>query len=264
MIATIHSAPVHVAPAGARSLFVPMDTGHEDAAGLQRDELQQFRYTDVHFSGGLPPPPLGTAQTFNLDAALDAADNTIAADIAAFMLLYAKLVQEARHTARASRAVELQAQVTAIQAAAEEMRTAATQRFSAAVMAGTMQMVGGALTVASACHSLKQLGNATPNDLAAGSAFLAKLTASQQLWSGGGQMVEGMGKLCSASMEQAAALADARAKDADAVAAKAQAERDADQELAQAMADTLRDIREKLGAIQQSATEMNRGIARNI
>jgi hypothetical protein len=233
---------------------------------------------------GVPSPGNGDEEVSGaMDPALAASAGSLATDIYAFMALYAKLAQQMRTTAREQRQSELESQVGSLKSAANEMMSAAQDRFSAALTTGITQMVGGAITMASSAYALGKIASHTKvadaqltkadaeagvkqahDDLLPGSVFLQKLQAQQGLCSGAGQLAEGGGKIGSASMERDAQQAESQAKIDDAHATEAQARRETAQEVMQAMADTLRDIREKLAAILQSDVEASRGIARNI
>jgi X-X-X-Leu-X-X-Gly heptad repeat protein len=206
-------------------------------------------------------------------ALADAQDN-LSTDLYAFLALYAKLAQTARTAARDIRELQLQAQKSALESAADEMTLAAQERYTAAVSAAIGQIVSGAVSIGSGLFSLRTLARPETSflatrlglapDLSSGSAFNSGLRGMQDMASGSGQIADGLAKLASASSEREAGLADARAKGDEAAATEAQARRDAAQDLIQAMTDTLRDIREKLAAIVQSNLETTRGIARNI
>lgn len=214
----------------------------------------------------------GTPEDFERSLA-DAQDN-LATDLYAFLALYAKLAQAARTAARDMRELQLQAQKSALESAADEMTLAAQERYSAALGAAIGQILSGAVAVGSGLFALRTLAKPETSflftklglepDLAQGSSFMTGLRGMQDLANGAGQIADGLAKLQSASSEREAGLADARAKRDEASATESQARRDTAQELIQAMTDTLRDIREKLAAIVQSNLETTRGIARNI
>jgi hypothetical protein len=220
----------------------------------------------------------------DMDAALQAAQDDLATDMYAFMAMYMKIAQQMRTSAREQRAAELQSQMTSLENAAEHMLQAAQERFNAALTSGIFQIASGAISIGSALGTLRAMSkagkapDAVPGDdgintastkkvgpdLSPGSEFMVRLKAKQDFASGGAQVLSGIGGIASGSLEQQAAQEDAAAKQDEAAATAAQARRDAAQEVMQTMAETIKDIREKLAAIVQSQIETNRGIARNI
>ena len=249
------------------------------------------------------PTPLDDDRSVpvDMDAALQAAQDDLATDLYAFMAMYTKIAQQMRSNAREQRAAELQSQMTSLENAAEHMLQAAQERFNAALTSGLFQIASGAISIGSALGTLGAMSKAskapdavpgkTPDavpgdggldvlpsdgavnaastkkvgpDLSPGSEFMVRLKAKQDFASGGAQVVSGIGGIASGALEQQAAQEDAAAKQDEAAATAAQARRDAAQEVMQTMAETIKDIREKLAAIVQSQIETNRGIARNI
>lgn len=202
--------------------------------------------------------------TSGMEAALDDADANVSTDIYAFMALFNKLAQEMRNAAKEQRQGELQAQVSSINSAADKMVEAAEKRFAAAVVQSTIQIVGGAISIGSGFASIKSMASASKADMKTGSAFLNKQTAQQGILNGSSQVISGLGGIVSGGIEMSASFDDAAAKRLDAEGTAAQARREASQEVAQNMADLIKDIREQLRAINQSNIETSRGIARNI
>ncbi len=237
----------------------------DEAAELQRalsalDDLQPQSATR-----GVPVPrDQAKAVPDDIDVALDQAETSVSTDIYAFMALFTQLAQQMRQAAKEQRQTELQSQVTAINNAANLMIDAAEKRFAAAMVQGGMQIASGAVTVGSGIGSAIAVAKAKPDQLLTGSKFLTQLNASQNITSGSSQILTGMATMISASMELDAAKIDAEAKEQEALGTGAQARRDSAQEVAQNMADLIKDIREQLRAIAQSDIETNRGIARNI
>ena len=219
----------------------------------------------------------------DMDAALDAAQDDLATDLYAFMAMYMKIAQQMRSTAREQRAAELQSQVVSLESAADHMVQAAQERFNAALTSGIFQIASGAISIGSAIGTLRAMAKPDPGaniapgedgidgfsiskvsrDTTPGSEFMVGLKAKQDLASGSAQLLSGIDDISSGALEQQAAQEDADAKRDEADASAAQARRDAAQEVMQTMADTIKDIRDKLAAIVQSQIETNRGIARN-
>lgn len=198
-------------------------------------------------------------------ASLDGAEANVSADIYAFMALFTQMAQQMRKAAKEQRQTELQNQVSSINSAADKMVEAAEKRFAAAVVQGSMQIASGAISVGSGVTSLGATATANPKtDFTSGSQFLTELNAKQSMAQGSAQMVTGLGSIISGGIEYGASLDDADAKRLEADGTAAQARRENAQEVAQNMADMIKDIREQLRAIVQSNIETNRGMARNI
>lgn len=188
-------------------------------------KLQSLQNTGSRVADLLPPPQ-SPAPAAHLAAALDKLDRrTVSGDIEDVMELFQQVAREQRDAARADRVQAIEAQIQAMSNAVDAMREAATQRFVEAVIGGIMQL-------ASAQMSLGTSGM--------GSAIM-----------GGARGDKGVGL------------------PADRVAFEAQSKTLADgtqqaNELVQQMMDVIQDVRDKLGAIQQSQLETHRGIVRNV
>lgn len=198
-----------------------------------------------------------------MQASLDGAEANVSTDVFAFMALFTQMAQQMRKVAKEQRQTELQNQVSSINSAADKMVDAAEKRFAAAVVQGAMQITSGAISVGSGAATLVATANPKA-DFTTGSKFLTDLNAKQSIASGSGQMVTGLGSIISGGIEYSASLDDADAKRLEADGTAAQARRENAQEVAQNMADLIKDIREQLRAIVQSNIETNRGMARNI
>lgn len=214
----------------------------------------------------LPEPKSGKPGGEKTDLALNEASTQLHADIFQFMALFMKFAQEMRQTARLDREMTLQAQVDSLQAAAEEMRTAATQRFNAALAQGICQIGAGAIQIGGAAASLKQTNGAIKEGISTdvGKGLMAKGDAYNMIGRGVGEVVNGMGTIARGAEEQKAGETDARRSEEEAAARIHEAARDKAKETMDMMMDIIRDIRDKLAAIEQSNVEANRGIARNI
>ncbi|EHK65678.1 type III secretion system translocon subunit SctB [Achromobacter arsenitoxydans] len=178
-------------------------------------------------------------------------------DIYAFMALFQKMAQEMRTSARETRQSEMNAQIDALKGAAQEMRNAAQDRMVGAMVAGAFQIAGGLAQVGS--------GIAQGATLNAGGKF-AESHAKKQSDIGGGVsgIAGGIGSMANAGMERKAAEHDAKKTELEAQAKVHESGTQQASEMAQQMMDVIRDVRDKLGAIEQSRMETNRGIARNI
>lgn len=174
----------------------------------------------------------------------------VAGDIYAVMALFQKMAQEQRNSAREVRTSEMTAQVQSLFSAADEIRNAAQDRFVGAVVAGAMQIAGG----------VAQAG-------LAGSSFgkdAVKAGALTGTGQGVSQAFGGIGSIVNASQELKAAGHDAKKAELEATAKVHESASQQAGDLMQQMMDVIRDVRDKLGAIEQSRVETTRGIARNI
>ncbi|HSW06939.1 type III secretion system translocon subunit SctB [Aquabacterium sp.] len=252
----------------------PLIEGLRPAApGLSPEQIAELQLAlsaidggpDLQATRGVASPREGErVDPVALHAALDSAESDVSTDIYAFMALFTKMAQEMRKTAKEQRQTELQAQVSAINSAADKMVDAAEKRFAAAVVQGTVQAVGGAISIGSGVGTFRAAKSASGADLETGSKFLTQLGAKQGIASGSGQVLSGLGSIVSGGIEMSASLDDAEAKRLEADGTAAQARRESSQEIAQNMSDLIKDIREQLRAMSQSNIETNRGMARNI
>lgn len=217
----------------------------------------------------------------------------VTADIYTFMALFQKLAQQMRNTAREQRGAELQEQVSALQNAAEKMKDAAQQRFAAAMIQGAFQIAGGAMQIGSAMYAGSQMmgtrgqkqleadfskaqnsaygGQQKQMHLDALQGSLDKITAanaSATKWNAIGQasggIAGGMGSMIAAGFSREADFKEAEKAKLEVQAKQHEAASQNANDMMQQMMDIIRDVRDKLASIQQSAVETNRGIARNI
>lgn len=221
------------------------------------------------------------------------APNEMSTDIYAVMALFQRLSQEMRNANREVRTNEMQAQVSALQNAADEMRNAANLRFAGAIVQGAFQIAGGAMQIAQSSQALgnqmksasleRQAGvdmnaskletnAAAKQGLRNSAAMLTEqskhagaLGTHQQTMAGANaQIMSGVGGMIAAGFNLGADHADARRAELDADAKIHETGVQQANEMMQQMMDVIRDIRDKLGSIEQSRLETSRGIARNI
>jgi hypothetical protein len=190
----------------------------------------------------------------------------VAIDIYSVMALFQKCAQEMRNQAREVRNSEMQAQVTGLKNAAQEIRNAAEDRLQAAIIQGAFQITGGAMSVglglAGGIVGAKGInaGSMTTEGMQLGNTA-GMLSSSAQ---GAGGIFTGIGTIASAGKEQEAAEHDAKKAEFEADARVHEQGVQQANDLMQQMMDVIRDVREKLGAIDQARNETNRGIARNV
>jgi len=168
----------------------------------------------------------------------------------------------------------MDAQTQALMSAADKIKEAAEERFKGALAQGISQIVGGAIQAGVGLGGMGAMGasarmTTTSSPLTAQQTVTqAKLDGFAANSSGIGQglsgMAGGVGGIVQAAYDRKAGEADAaRARlEADAKVAESGAQHAND--LMQQMMDVIRDVRDKLGAIEQSRSETTRGIARNL
>ena len=208
---------------------------------------------------GIPAPQPNFMEVYRAIKALDLLSSQDALfDMHAVMALLTKLAQEQRTSAREVRHSEAEAQMSTLLNAAQQIREAAKERFNAAIASGVFQILGGITQIACAGVAAKALTNSG----------LDAATEKAQTWntagSGGSGIFGGIGSIVSANYERNAAGHDAKKAELEAKAKAHDAAVDQAREQMQQMQDILRDIRDKLNAIEQSRAETTRGIARNI
>lgn len=204
-----------------------------------------------------PEGPLGAGAGSTLDQLSKLSEQDVQTDIYAFMALFQQLAQTMRTSAREVRQNELQAQVDTLKSAAQEIRNAAQDRMVGAMTSGAFQIAGGMAQVGSGIAQGVTLGK--------GGEF-AESQAKRQSDIGGGLsgIAGGIGTMVNASQERKAAEHDAKKSELEAQSKVHDSGMQQASEMAQQMMDVIRDVREKLSAIEQSRMETNRGIARNI
>lgn len=244
----------------------------------------------------LPDPPPGDKRMdqYTIDHLGSLDQDQVSTDIFSFMALFQKMAQGMRDTARTQRAASAQAQVSALQGAAEKMKDAAEERYKAGIAQGITQVIGGAMQVgfsaASAAQTIKGaslenqgqdklaetrtsgLGRTERMDMmkegnaliAQGKEAAASGGARQSYGSALSSISGGIGGCVAAHYTREADKADAERANLDAQAKVAETAQQQANDAMQQMMDIVRDVRDKLQSIQQAAVETNRGIARNI
>lgn len=250
------------------------------------------------------PPPLGKQQfSSTLTAMVGMGEKDVMGDMYAVMALFQKMAQEMRNSAREVRGSEMQSQIGALKGAAQEIRDAAEERMKGAIVAGAMQIVGGAMSVgmgvAGGAMQIKagaktiesaQLGNqaktagalnpglskADVKEISSGLKAFSKMADGEasQLTGRGAQFTAigqgssgvfgGIGTIVQATQDKKAAEHDANRALLEADAKVHESGVQHANDLMQQMMDVIRDVRDKLGSIEQSRLETTRGIARNI
>ncbi|OZI46668.1 type III secretion system translocon subunit SctB [Bordetella genomosp. 5] len=262
------------------ALLNPLDTGSAAAppAGVKQLDAAQLIAKgvvgDKLLSMGLTPPSIGAGSPPDAAKALGSLEQNVQADIYAMMTLFQKLAQEQRNSARADRAAAMDAQVQTLMSAADAIRDAAAERFKGAMVAGAFQIIGGAMQVAAGAGavgaSLKSVNMTTTSSplTAAQTKFQTGLDGFAANASGLGQgasgIAGGIGSMAQAGFDRAAGAKDAERAELEASAKVFESGVQQANDLMQQMMDVIRDVREKLSAMEQSRVETNRGIASRV
>jgi len=253
-----------------------------DAAGVDPKTLGVLHGNDP--SAGVPQPADEAGPGVSLGSfrgAITDAETSVQTDTFAFMALFAKIQQGMRDNARAERTAELQSQVGSLRAAASEMIKAGDERLAGAIVDGLAKAGTGAMSIAGGLGGLRAMSatrrsvefsgaddfstsRGSSFNFAEGSPDMARMGAVNRMGDGLGGLVEGGAHLTGGILEHGAGEHDAEAKRDEAEGVQAEARGNQAQDLMAATADTLRDLREKLAAMEQSNVETLRGMARNI
>jgi len=253
---------------------VPTGKSSQNIHFLSIDDINS-RSTDDDLSRqlekmGLPKPDIQSFNTgvngaqFNgLSGALQLLEGCAEADIYAMMALFQEISQETRNAARENRHASIDAQVGALRNAADKILDAAEERFKGALAAGICQIAAGAVTIGSAVAAGQAMSKAGSTDA---SFQAAKVTADRRTAWGQGVsgVVGGAGAITQAVFDRQAGKADAARAGLEADAKAYESNVQEANEIMQQMLSVMQDIREKLGAIEQSQAEAKRGISRNI
>ncbi len=211
---------------------------------------------------------------------------TVAIDIYSVMALFQKCAQEMRNQAREVRNSETQAQVASLKNAAQEIRNAAEDRLQQAIIQGSFQIAGGVTSIGMSvvggilsAKSIKSGGEVNENGIRVDPKTdkpidlqIVQDSKLQGNWGTGlsstaqsaGGIFSSAGSMIGAGREQAAAEHDAKKSELESDARVHEQSVQQANELMQQMMDVIRDVREKLGAIDQARTETNRSISRNV
>lgn len=231
--------------------------------GLETNQDSGSRF-DALMKALLTPPDTG--KPGGNDPLGKLTPQNVAIDIYSVMALFQQCAQGMRESAREVRGAETQSQVTSLQSAAKEIRSAAEERFKEAVISGSFQIAGGATSVgmgvAGGVYGKKGISEGAETDV--GKHLSIKGQALSGTAQGTGGMVSGSGTIVGAYRSQEAAEHDAKKAELEADASVHEKGSQQANELMQQMMDCIRDVREKLAAIGQAQTESVRGIARNV
>ncbi|WP_394065624.1 type III secretion system translocon subunit SctB [Alcaligenes sp. WGS1538] len=267
--------PPGPASAGADSERLHATTKKGAKAGVALEELSKYMgvggdnplagHRKTLIGALLPEPAKGGSLGDALDKLSDSA--VVLGDIYALMAVFQQLAQLMRDQAREMRNSEMQGQVSSLMASAKEIRAAAKDRAAAGTAQGVLQMTAGIVVagfgVASGVFGVKS-GLADGPTTALGKRWDGVGAILSSVGQGGGQAVSGIGTTTSAGVEQAAAGHDAKRAEREADAKVRDQGVQHANELMQQMMDIIRDLREKYASVQQSNSDTNRAIYRNL
>lgn len=179
---------------------------------------------------------------------LQTLQNNMSVDIYAVMAMAQKTAQQMRDANREIRASSLDAQVSELMSAADDMQKSADFKFIAGIVQGGTQIISGAIQMDFA-------RSPSPGD---------SIETSTTKGKAGSDIAGGIGSMIAAKFNHLASSAEVSAKRHEATAKLHESATAEANDMMQQMMDVIRDVRDKLSAIDQSRIETNRGIARNI
>lgn len=256
-------------PHGAGSLTTPKTK----PASIQMFEEEEIVNTDDKGKdAGRQHPVMKTfmpapVKVSNIDLSFfQLSPPNVAIDIYSVMALFQQFAQEVRSLARETRTAEIQAQVMTLKSAAEQITSAAEDRYWSAIIQGGAQILGGlasvGMGVTGGVMGLRGITKGVETE--AGMRMASWSGMFSYSAQGAGGMVTGSGTLMSAGKDQNAAAHDAERAELEADSRVHEQGVQVANEWLQQMMDVIRDVREKLSAIDQARSETNRGIARNV
>lgn len=254
---------------------------------------------EVADAGGLPAPKVSKALAKEVGALLNTLaeqnPDAAAADLSEVMRLFYLIQQSSKETRRENARAATQAGFDAGMSASENIRSAADERLASARMSAGATIAGGALQVgggvAGATYGIKgaqqnklatdaqtkfkgisdktSLEYKTQRDIFSGHSERSTTlsTKSQAMLTGApgsAQAVTGSGQMAASEKEHDASDIDAQKMKWEAVRAAFESAADAARDDMKTKDDIMRDLRDKLSAIEQSNVETTSRMARNI
>lgn len=287
-------APAHQALAQQAS------TLQEPMQSVQRPAKKFFEMTLAHttqfitaqFKGNAVGAEKQTSE--DTQKQMDKAKENMPMDIYAVMALVQRTAQEMRNTNRELRASALDTQVGELLNAADDIKKAANFKFAAAMVQASFQIAGGAVQLGTSIASGQKAASAAKaqnqsdhfkdmsKSFGKGSVFreaagdessrLASVAKgfnhqADQINAGGritGEFTAGVGGAIAAGLNFAASRAEVDAKRHEAAAKLHESATAEANDMMQQMMEVIRDIKDKVSAMDQSRIETNRAISRNI
>lgn len=234
------------------------------------------------------PAPTPDALSGTGGSPLNGLEEEFSADVYAFLALFLQLTQTMKNFSKLESTTELQAQISALISAAEDMKSAAEKRFTSAVaqaigqiISGTVQVIAGSLALLATYQSVSKENEAlglkdgardadeqalTAAQIKALEQLSKKLAALGQLGNvagtGLGQSVTGAAGLAAAQHSRDAELTDAERSEKEALAAQHEKNYQAALEFASVMQEILSATRQTLASMDQQRNESVRATIR--
>ena len=229
-----------------------------------------------------------------LGNAMEKAKDSLPVDIYTVMALFQRMAQEMRNVNREMRASALDSQVGELLNAANDMKKSADFKLAAALVQSGIQMAGGVIQLGGAYASGKEAAASAraqnkadyfkdmSESFSKDSEFRGYAADEAKQFSGDAlkhsnqankidrnvktvnEFGSNIGSVINAGLSYAASRAEVDAKKHEAAAKLHEAGFAQANDMMQQMMDVIRDVREKVSAMDQSRIETNRSISRNI
>lgn len=288
-----------VAPAPAPEEGEP-SSRRRKISPMTAEAVQAAPGREIADAGGLPAPKAGKVLAKEvgqlLDSLVEQYPDAAAADLDQVMRLFYMIQQSSKETRRENARAAAKAGFDAAMSAAANIRTAADQRLDSTRTSAGMAMAGAGLQIAGGvAGGALGIKGARENKLATDAQTRYKVAGSDKTSAeyttaraqfahhserstslssksqafttsapGSAQAMSGAGQMAAADKEHDASDIDAQKMQWEAVRAAFESAADAARDDMKGKDDIMRDLRDKLSAIQLSNIETNSRIARNI
>lgn len=229
-------------------------------------------YGTFTFSGPTLPEPDANANKSITDTAakMQDYDTSMFVDVFTLMALMHKIANEQKGAAREARTAQQEAQQSLLYQAAEDIRQAAGFALAAGIVSGAMQIAGGMFSMAggikAASIQAKGMEGFKSMDPMMQQATLSNVGARTGAvtagFSGVGQGMTGLGQIASSGLTYASSLEQAEQKEHEADATRASNFAESETEFLNSLRDMIRDVQDKLQAIQQATDDTTKQILR--
>lgn len=273
------------------------ETSGAQAAAAQGTSARELsaQETMAMIASGASQTAADTSQSpQDLQRSMDRAAERMPVDMYTVMALVQRTAQAMRNANRQLRAEALDAQVGQLLQSANDMQKSANFKFAAAMVQSAMQVAGGGVqlgasissgrdaAVAAKAQGLVDKANIKLSGMDKSTPEAQQLASHAQDWGTvsksfqqsaeqtnararvAGEFLGGTGGAIGAGLNFAASSAEVDAKRHEAAAKLHESATAEANDMMQQMMEVIRDVKDKLSAIDQSRTETNRGISRNI
>lgn len=254
-------------------------------SGTDSGELSALQNSCQALTGGAKtaldkiPSPAGSGTSSSLSGALEKlGEASFTTDLYSIMALLQKSAQDMRDTARIERNSELQAQISALDSAAEQMKIAADWKLAAGIVQGVASIGAG---LAQAGSGLTQMGTSAGSGIIGlkgigsdgkisdradqGSKLVSGLgTGFSQIQGAGGTLISGAGSIVSSALTYQADLAEAQKTRLETDAKEHETAAQHASDWMQEMMEVIRDIKDNTKTANQMNHESISGITRNV